>query len=62
MPAAGENTGVAAGVSMVYLAAATALLVKPVATAMASMVSEAATVMAAVYLVDAAVGTVPLVV
>ena len=59
MPAATENVGVAAGVSMTYFAEATALLVYPVATAIASMVSDAETAMAAVYLVEAVVGVVP---
>ena len=62
VPATGEKTGVATGVSMTYLAEATVLLVYPVATAIASMVSVAATEMAAVYLVDAVVGVAPLVV
>ena len=47
---------------LVYVAEATALLVCPVAVAMALIVSVADTATAAVYFVDAVVGVVPLVV
>ena len=51
-PGAGENVGAATCDSIVYVALATALLLKPDATAMASSVSVAATVIAPVYFVD----------
>ncbi len=47
---------------MVKLAEAVALVLNPLATAIASMVSDVVTEMAAVYCVDEVVGTVPLVV
>ncbi len=60
VPAAGVKTGNAA--VMAYLATAVGLVVKPVATAIASIVSEADTVIGPVYFVEAVVGVVPLVV
>ena len=60
--AAGLKVGVALVRSKVYLAEAMALLVYPAATAMASMVWVAETEIAPVYLVEAVVGAVPLVV
>jgi hypothetical protein len=60
VPATGENVGVAAVI--VYVALPTALCVKPVATAMASIVSVLLTVIGPVYFVDPVVGVVPFVV
>jgi hypothetical protein len=60
VPAAGLKVGV--GTVIVYAAEATAELVSPVSSPMASMVSEVDTEMAPVYLVELLDGVWPLVV
>ena len=65
VPAAGAKVGVAVvppACWMVYVAEPTALLVNPLATAMALSVSLLLTAIGPVYVVDPVVGVVPLVV
>ena len=56
VPPTGLNVGVAAGGAIVYAPVATALLVKPLSTAMALIVSELETEIAVVYWVEDVVG------
>jgi hypothetical protein len=58
----GVMTGVATVGVIVYLAVATAELLLPLCSAIASMVSDVDTAMAPVYLVELLVGVVPFVV
>jgi hypothetical protein len=64
VPAAGENVGVAAADApeMVYVAVPTALVVKPLAVAIALIVSVELTVIGPLYTVEDVVGVLPSVV
>jgi hypothetical protein len=62
VPGAGLNLGITVCVVLVYVAVDTLLARCPVASAMAFIVSVPLTVIAPVYVADAAVGTLPLMV